>query len=273
MNLHKLSFLLFCALSTLYFPSCQKKTSYLDVIESACQGLKLSNQRYTKISDPSCGNTGRKAAYRIYFDFPADKRECIHEIIIEPRFYRANGSTISNVSYESSLSKNSPKVTINNGTANFLFEFEFATDTDADNMNHVYLKFFTRNEQQTESKNKLELRINGECSTVDPSTYTVTQTVNVSDNWVTIRFWDDAAEDGDIISVYLNGVWVLENYTLSNAGETFRFNIYPGNNHLVIYAVNEGTSGPNTLALSVNGGTEISMSPDLLTGQAINIKL
>src|SRR5206468_667864 len=104
---------------------------------------------------------------------------------------------------------------------------------------HLYLKLHTENELGAES-NDVELRANGLCSTVDPSTYTVKSTVNVTSNKVNITFRDYASEDGDIISVYLNGKWVLENYTLTNAGKTFTFDILSGNNYLVIYANNQG---------------------------------
>ena len=81
----------------------------------------------------------------------------------------------------------------------------------------------------------------------------------------------DGEEDGDIVSVWINDNVVLDNYMLTNAGRTFTFQVQPGNNKLVLFAINEGDVGPNTAAITINNSRRINLSPDLLRGEAINI--
>jgi hypothetical protein len=255
---------------SLFMASCQKKELHLDLIETACKNFKISEPERTWISDPSCGGTSVNASVQITFKYDG-KKECIDHIDLAPKFYRANNSEIGNIQYTSRLMKSDPKVNINSSTVTFIFDFTFANTSDADALNHLNLKLHIENELEHES-NKLELRINSTCPILDPSTYKVKSTTTVSSSTVQITLYDDAAEDGDIVSVFLNNVWVLENYTLTKAGQTFTYNVSPGNNHLVLFAVNEGSSGPNTVAISVNGGSKINLSPDLLTGEAVNIQ-
>jgi hypothetical protein len=132
------------------------------------------------------------------------------------------------------------------------------------------MKVHTENKLGDQSK-VTQLRINGKCSVVNPSSYTVKDTVTVNSNQITVKFWDDGSEDGDIISVNLNNSWVLENYELKNAGETFTFTINSGANNFVLFAENQGKVGPNTCALSINGGDKTTLNADLKTGQAIKI--
>lgn len=249
--------------------SCQKNELELNLVETACKDFKIHTPSYQWITDPSCGTTSNKGSIRVTFGFDGDK-ECINQINIQPGFYKADNSTISNVIFPATLQTTDPVVTLEDRTVTFTFSFEFASPEEADALNHLYFKLSTQNELGNKSKN-LELRINGACSTVNSSTYKVVKEVTVTTTSAQITLKDDATEDGDIVSIYLNGSWVLENYVLTNAGETFTFSIKQGDNHLVLFAVNEGKVGPNTVSLSING-TSINISPDLLTGEAVNIK-
>jgi hypothetical protein len=249
--------------------SCQKKELVLNLVETACKGFKIHSPDYQWITDPSCGTTGTNGSIQVTFSFDGDK-ECINQINIQPGFYKADNSMIPNVAFAATLQTTDPVVTLEDDTITFTFAFEFASPEDADALNHLYFKLSTQNELGNKSKN-LELRINGACSTVNPNTYKVVKEITVTTEVVQITLKDDATEDGDIVSIYLNGTWVLENYVLTNAGETFTFAVNKGDNHLVLFAVNEGKVGPNTVSLSING-TDINISPDLLTGEAVNIK-
>ena len=44
-----------------------------------------------------------------------------------------------------------------------------------------------------------------------------TQELKVSSNEVRLQFWDDNKEDGDIISLNLNGEWILKNYVVKKS--------------------------------------------------------
>ena len=252
------------------FTTCQKKDLDIKLEETQCKRFKISEPTYAWISDPSCGGTSVNASLRVTFKYDGEL-DCIKKIVVSPKFYRSNNNEISGVTYNGSINSTDPVVTVSGMFVTFIFNFTFASTVDADAFNHIFIKFHTENDLGDKS-NKLELRSNAGCSTVDPSTYNVSTTVPVTSSNVTIRLWDDAAEDGDIVSVYLNGVWVLENYTLTKNGENFNFTVNPGSNHLVLFAVNEGSTGPNTCALSVNGGSQVNLSPDLLTGEAVDIQ-
>ena len=81
-------------------------------------------------------------------------------------------------------------------------------------------------------------------------------------------------EDGDLVSVYLNGMWIIENHFLLNAGTLFTYStslLNPGSNDLVVFALNEGSSGPNTVSISINGDEIENFSPGMLTGEAVEI--
>lgn len=66
----------------------------------------------------------------------------------------------------------------------------------------------------------------------------------------TFRIWDNAAQDGDIITVTLNGSTLVAGHSLTNAGNTYPLRYRRGRNVLVIQALNEGSSPPNTAAIS-----------------------
>lgn len=264
----RISYILLLLSHLILFSTCTKHTIDLEVFEKDCKDFKISNPVYQNIFDPSCG-TGVSGQFRVVFDFDG-KDKCLHRVVNNPKFYDAQNNEIGSVTFQQVYVLGEPNITRNGNTITYVFDYSFSNTTDADKLNSIYLAFNTQNEIGNPS-NTLELRINPQCSTVDPSTYTNIKTVNVTSSNVAIKFWDNAAEDGDIISVYLNGVWVLENYMITNAGQTFNFTINSGSNNLVVYAVNQGKSGPNTLSISVNSGTEIEMSPELMTGEAVTI--
>jgi hypothetical protein len=264
--------LIFPCLIFLCFSECQMKDLDLELVETACKNFKISNAipSWPSNTDPSCSGAPLNASFQVTFSYDG-KKECIDHLDLSPKFYRADNSEISGIDFINVMKKSDPDISIGSNSVTFTFRFTFQDATHATSINHILLKLHVENELDNES-NKLELRLNANCSTVPSSTYKVKEIVNVSSKTVQVTLFDDAAEDGDIVSVYLNGAWELENYTLKKAGETFTWTINSGSNDLVLFAVNEGSSGPNTCAISINGGSNISLSPDLLTGEAINIK-
>lgn len=63
---------------------------------------------------------------------------------------------------------------------------------------------------------------------------------------VPLVLWDDAENDGDTVSVVLNGRVVLDHHGLSNAHMHVDLSLEPGDNTLLIVAHNEGRVPPNT---------------------------
>ncbi len=84
----------------------------------------------------------------------------------------------------------------------------------------------------------------------------VVETVNVDQSKVTIKIWDSDKVDGDIISLNLNGYWILKNYKITDKVKTIMFTLPQKSNDLILYAENLGRMPPNTAAISVWIGKE-----------------
>ncbi|MFN8397266.1 MAG: hypothetical protein U0176_21765 [Bacteroidia bacterium] len=96
--------------------------------------------------------------------------------------------------------------------------------------------------------------------------------INVRDSVIRVKLWDNAEEDGDIISVNLNGVWVLREYTLQNEPGYYNWRIDPDHdNDMILVAVNQGSISPNTCSISINGRMSRSLDLDMSTGTVIRI--
>ncbi len=68
---------------------------------------------------------------------------------------------------------------------------------------------------------------------------------------VTLDVWDGEAEDGDILTISLNGVVVVSKLEIFHRPQRFFLTLQPGLNRVEILAENEGTSPPNTAAIRV----------------------
>lgn len=93
---------------------------------------------------------------------------------------------------------------------------------------------------------------------------------------IRIRLWDINQEDGDIVSVNLNGEWVIDNYVLTNEGEYFNFKLDGQVNYLVLHAHNLGEIPPNTAGISVSDGvggeTEYTLRSNLYLSDSLLIE-
>jgi hypothetical protein len=79
-------------------------------------------------------------------------------------------------------------------------------------------------------------------------------TVNRRD--VTITIWDHGMEDGDIISIYLNGKILKSKLKLTNKKQSFKVKLTGGQNRFEVEAVNEGSSPPNTATVEISNVTK-----------------
>ena len=100
--------------------------------------------------------------------------------------------------------------------------------------------------------------------------------VNIDSNIITIKVWDEEYEDGDIISLYLNGNWVLQNYLLKTEKKVLRVEVLPdADNFLVVYAHSEGKRPPNTAAMLIfdgKGEKKVVLKSSLYDCDAINLQ-
>lgn len=76
----------------------------------------------------------------------------------------------------------------------------------------------------------------------------ITRTLFVGGDTILLQVWDDGTVDGDIISLNLNGNWILKDYTLTTEKRTIEIVLQPGDNKLVLYTESEGRHKPCTAA-------------------------
>ena len=82
------------------------------------------------------------------------------------------------------------------------------------------------------------------------------QPVEVSSSTLDIYVWDNEREDGDTISLNLNGQWLLQNYGITAEKKKLTISLIQDKaNYLVLYAHNLGKFPPNTAVVSFNDGT------------------
>ncbi len=103
---------------------------------------------------------------------------------------------------------------------------------------------------------------------------TVQKYMMVSNSTITINLWDYGQVDGDRISLYLNGMPVLENFTLEKNKKQIVVKLSPDSNVLVMHALNLGSVPPNTASLNINDGInsqDINLGSDLKKSGALEI--
>ncbi len=110
---------------------------------------------------------------------------------------------------------------------------------------------------------------------VDPDSITPPGTglkdVDVDRRDITISVRDHASIDGDRIDLFVNGQKVLSNYTLTSSPYGVPVKLRSGDNEVTVTALNEGSSSPNTVEVSVSNvvrGSSVQVSTGLLTGQS-----
>ncbi len=272
----KLVFVLMLAVSTVFFWGCTNKKLDVQLQETACKAFLLSAPNYEWRDNADCG--GGELDRRLKIDFAFDGDEgCVHLLDYRVEFYDIDNNQIT-----SGITVNSPlqyfrtdaDLTINTADGSFNFCYSYASAADSVNLNYIRIYFHTENEIGNQS-NEMSLRIHRPGAPISDDNYTIEDVITVNSKDIQIRIWDDAAEDGDIVSLNLNGEWILENRMLSNAGEVIKVLINPGDNVLIMYAVNLGEQPPNTGAISVDDGftvQEVTLNSNLTNSGAIKIK-
>ncbi|APQ17689.1 hypothetical protein [Maribacter hydrothermalis] len=94
---------------------------------------------------------------------------------------------------------------------------------------------------------------------------------------VIIKIWDHGRQDGDIVSIYLNGVQVVSKYYLTYYKKEFKIKLDPKkSNDLFLYAHNLGDSPPNTVSIEISDGKKsenIILNSDLQSCEAVLISV
>jgi len=101
--------------------------------------------------------------------------------------------------------------------------------------------------------------------------------LNVSVRTIALYTWDSGVIDGDIVSLYLNGRIIVNQYTLTGSKRRIDVSLdYCGYNYLLLFAHNEGSISPNTAAVSLDDGSgekSIVLSANLSTNGAYDVVL
>src|SRR5690606_26550809 len=66
---------------------------------------------------------------------------------------------------------------------------------------------------------------------------------------ITLAIWDDAVQDGDSISLYINDSWFVQGMLVTIQPQFFQIKLKPGPNDIVFVADNLGAISPNTSIL------------------------
>ena len=93
---------------------------------------------------------------------------------------------------------------------------------------------------------------------------------------IEIAVWDSEEIDGDTISLYFNGEWLLKEYPLKKKKKKISVIVKKNaDNYLVLYAHNEGKRPPNTAALEIDDGgkvRKVGLSSDMETCDALKFE-
>ncbi|MFN8436061.1 MAG: hypothetical protein U0V72_00370 [Cytophagales bacterium] len=98
--------------------------------------------------------------------------------------------------------------------------------------------------------------------------------VKVKSKKITIDIYDPYREDGDRVSILLNGKTVLDNYTVTQKHYSFEVELWPGENNMVFHAENLGDIPPNTATVFVYDGSKkrkFDMKTNLNTSQILQL--
>ncbi|QLG44768.1 hypothetical protein [Costertonia aggregata] len=94
---------------------------------------------------------------------------------------------------------------------------------------------------------------------------------------IMVKIWDHGREDGDIVSIYLNGVSVVSKHYLTYAKKAFDIKLNPNKaNDLFLFAHNLGSSPPNTVSVEITDGNtseKIILNSDLQSCEAVLISV
>ncbi|MGC1514461.1 MAG: hypothetical protein WA810_02700 [Maribacter sp.] len=104
-----------------------------------------------------------------------------------------------------------------------------------------------------------------------------TQEFEFDSEEITVKIWDHGRQDGDIVSIYLNGVAVVSKYYLTYWKKEFKLKLDPNKpNDMFLFAHNLGDSPPNTVSVEITDGKKsenIILNSDLQSCEAVLISV
>jgi hypothetical protein len=104
--------------------------------------------------------------------------------------------------------------------------------------------------------------------------FVVQQKIILYSDLVTAKIWDRGTVDGDIVTLYLNGEDILDNFMTSKIKKEVVLHLSAGENFLVMHAVNMGSIPPNTASIEIEDGSKqknITINSDTKKSGALEI--
>jgi hypothetical protein len=98
--------------------------------------------------------------------------------------------------------------------------------------------------------------------------------VHTGSQEVTLAIWDDALEDGDSISLNINGEWLVKGFAVKKKPQFLKVQLLPGQNNIIFVADNLGAIAPNTSILEIIDGKRrrsFMISTDLKENNLVKI--
>ena len=130
----------------------------------------------------------------------------------------------------------------------------------------------SKNKIERKAENKTEIR-----DSFDGRKISYTKEFEFDSENIIIKIWDHGRQDGDIVSIYLNGVQVIKKYYLTYWKKEFKIKLDPTkSNDLFLYAHNLGDSPPNTVSVEISDGKKsenIVLNSDLQSCEAVLISV
>lgn len=266
---------LFAFSMALMLSACVRNEVEIDMVEDGCKWLGIDYASHDVYEDPCNGRN------RVSLEFGSTHDEdtgCIQYLKIDPVFYDRNNQPIEGFTFHKTRVE--PDFFLSETELVFPFELDFGPSGAQNEVNHMVMNYFIESQDGDES-NTLSVRVHFPCTEINENFYDVVNKdsiINIPPNLRTfpLEFWDHAAEDGDLITVYVNNQLVVETLELFNNRKRFDVPtswLSPGRNDVAVFALNQGSSGPNTCSLSING-KDIklgSFANGLMTGQAVSL--
>ncbi len=101
-------------------------------------------------------------------------------------------------------------------------------------------------------------------------------TIKVDTSAIVLELWDGEVQDGDSISLRLNGKWLTTGFPVRNAVQKIPIQLQPGENELLFMADNLGSIPPNTAELRIRYGQKtqvLRVSTDMRKNNTIRLIL
>ena len=89
---------------------------------------------------------------------------------------------------------------------------------------------------------------------VEKRAFEVRKDIKTTVNRVKMLLWDDRLQDGDVVSLKLNGKWLYKNVPVLNKKTEYLLQLNKGENILEIFAEDLGTNPPCTAAITLDDG-------------------